>query len=119
MYLFAGIIMSDSINSDIIINNTGDKNDDVIGEKSVLAEKTHVGDDGVEWSIVYFETDEDEDIEGFNDLIPSSWIIRARSLCWYPMNEHQATLQKYVKQCVKADTNWNCYSIKKIEEKNW
>lgn len=66
------------------------------------------------WSIVHFESvDEDE---SFNDLIPSSWISNTGSLAWYPMNEHKESVQKLVKQCAKANSDWNCFPIKIIEE---
>lgn len=108
--------MSDPINCDTIINNNeSDTNVNVIGEKSVFAEKTHIENDMAEWFIVHFETDEEEDVEGFNDLIPSSWITTTGTLCWYPINEHQATIQKLVKQCAKVDSKWDCFSIRKIE----
>jgi hypothetical protein len=68
------------------------------------------------WSIVYFKSDEEEDIEDFHDLIPSSWITSSGTLSWYPMNEHQATIHKLVKQYAKPDSKWNCFSIKKIIE---
>lgn len=69
------ITMSDPIDSDTIINNDiSDKNKNVIREKSLFNEKTHTDNDVAEWSIVHFETDEEEDIEGFDDLIASSWI---------------------------------------------
>ncbi|XP_024893541.1 uncharacterized protein LOC112468549 [Temnothorax curvispinosus] len=91
-------------------------NDNVFCEKSVSTGKMHTDDDVAKWSIVHFETDEDEDIESFNDLIPSSWITTTGTLCWYPMTEHQATVQKLVKQCAKANSEWNCFAIKTIEE---
>ncbi|XP_077272829.1 uncharacterized protein LOC143903250 [Temnothorax americanus] len=76
----------------------------------------HTDDDVAKWSIVHFETDEEEDIESFNDLIPSLWITTTGTFCWYPMTEHQATVQKLVKQCAKVNSEWNCFSIKTIEE---
>jgi len=69
-----------------------------------------------EWSIIRFDTDIEEDVKGFNDLIPSSWITKRGTLCWYPMNDHQATIQKLVKQCTKPNFEWNRFSMKKIEE---
>lgn len=110
------IMMSNPIVSDTITkNNVSEKNDNVIGRKSVITEKTHVDNNVAEWSIVHFVTDDEEDIEGFNDLIPSSWITTTGTLCWYPMNEHQATTYKLVKQCAKANLKWNCFSVRKIE----
>ncbi|XP_067211579.1 uncharacterized protein [Linepithema humile] len=85
-------------------------------KKSVFIAKTHTEDDIAQWFVVYFESDEEEDIESFNDLIPSSWITSSGTLSWYPMNEHQATIHKLVKQCAKPNLKWNCFSIKKIEE---
>ncbi|XP_071574735.1 uncharacterized protein [Temnothorax nylanderi] len=110
--------MSDPINATDtnMNNNLPDVNDKVTGEKSVLASKMCTEDDVKEWSIVYFESDEEEDIEGFNDLIPSSWITNMGALSWYPMAEHKATIRKLVKQCVKADLKWNCFCTQKIQE---
>lgn len=67
-----------------------------------------------EWSIVYFETDEEDIDEGFHDLIPSSWITRGTLR--YPINENRAIIHKLVKQCAKPGSEWNCFSIKEIEE---
>lgn len=75
--------MNDPVNSDTIINSSlSDINDNVISEKSVFAGKACTDDDVGKWSIVHFETDEEEDVEGFNDLIPSSWITTMGILCW-------------------------------------
>lgn len=104
---YFNMIRSDSI------SNT---NDNVSCEKSVLARKMHTEDNMAKWSIVHFETDEEENIEGFNDLIPSSWIMTMGTLCWYPMKQHQATIHKLVKQCATANPKWNCFSVKIIEE---
>lgn len=38
------------------------------------------------WSIVHFETDDENDMDGFDDLIPSSWISTLGTTCLYPMN---------------------------------
>lgn len=105
--------MSDETDSDTIINTNISENNDNVCEISLFTEKTHTDNDVAEWSIVHFETDEEEEIEGFDDLIPSSWITG--KLCWYPMQEHQATIQKLVKQCAKPNSKWNCFSITKIE----
>lgn len=32
------------------------------------------------------------------------------------MKEHKATIHKLVKQCAKPSIDWNCFSIKKIQE---
>lgn len=89
--------------------------DNVFDKTSISATKEIIIDNMTEWSIVHFETDVEEDVESFNDLIPSSWITNSETLSWYPMNEHQATVQKLVKQCTKPYLDWNCFSIKKIE----
>lgn len=77
--------------------NLFDAKDCVTDETSVFSEKAqsinnNISQPMAEWSIVYFETDVEENIEGFNDLIPFSWITKGGTLGWYPMNEHQATL---------------------------
>lgn len=72
-------------------------------------------DDVSEWSIVYFESDKDEIDEGFNDLIPSSWIT-AGGVGWYPIKETKGKIQKSVKRCENPNYHdWNCFSIKEIE----
>ncbi|XP_067213604.1 uncharacterized protein [Linepithema humile] len=80
------------------------------------AEKTFTVNDATVWSIVHFESDEEDNVEGFNDLIPSSWITTMGTLSWYPINEHKGTIHKLVKQCAKANPEWNCFSIRKIEQ---
>lgn len=92
--------------SSININND-------VPEGFMLSEKT---ENVPEWSIVYFESDEEDCVDSFNDLIPSSWIATQGSLCSYPMNEHKSTIQKLVKQCATANVEWNYFTIKKIEE---
>ena len=69
-----------------------------------------------EWSIIYFESDEEDNVESFNDLIPTTWITKEGSLCQYPMYEHKSTIQKLVKRCARANTSWNYFKIKKIEQ---
>ncbi|XP_011883633.1 PREDICTED: uncharacterized protein LOC105570796 [Vollenhovia emeryi] len=102
--------------ADLNLLNKSTSNVDVCSKKSVSAERTCAENNTAEWSIVYFESDKEENIEGFNDLIPSSWITAKGALSWYPMNEHRGTIKKLVKQCGKPNLEWNCYSIKKIEE---
>lgn len=46
-----------------------------------------------DWSIVYFETNIETEIDGFHDLIPSSWITKGTS-CFYPMHENHAIICK-------------------------
>lgn len=72
--------------------------------------------DKVEWSILEFDTDVEDDIERFKDLVPSIWISSNKTVCWYPIYEHKSTIQKFSKQCEKVKPEWNCYSIKIIEE---
>lgn len=91
-------------------------NDNDFCKTSVFAGQMHIDGNVAKWSIVHFETDEEENVEGFNDLIPSSWITTTGKLCWYPMDENQATIYKLVKQCAKVDPQWNCFSIKTIEK---
>lgn len=109
-------IMSNPIKSpDIIVgDNLLDMNDNC--EKSIIAGKACIDDNVIGWSIVQFESDDEDNVESFLDLIPSSWIMGMGSLCWYPIEEHKATIQKLMKQCAKADLQWNCFSIKKIHE---
>ncbi|XP_011698265.1 PREDICTED: uncharacterized protein LOC105456142, partial [Wasmannia auropunctata] len=68
------------------------------------------------WSIVHFDTDDENNLDSFNDLVPSSWISTLGTMCWYPMNKHQGTIQKLVKQCAKLNSEWDCFPIRKIEE---
>lgn len=89
---------------------------DVIYEKSILAKRVCTNNDVTEWSIVHFDSDEEENVEGFSDLIPSSWITMNGTLSWYPMNEHKATIHRLVKQCANVSLDWNCFSIKKLQE---
>ncbi|XP_018365077.1 PREDICTED: uncharacterized protein LOC108762533 [Trachymyrmex cornetzi] len=108
--------MSDSINSSdkVAENDLLNMTDNVINETSELA--TEVCNVTDQWSIVYFESDEEENVEGFSDLIPSSWITMMGTHSWYPMNEHKTTIHKLVKHCTKANPKWNCFSIKKTQE---
>lgn len=68
------------------------------------------------WTIIEFETDAEDKIERFQDLSPSKWISSNKTLSWYPMGCHKATIQKLAKQCAEADPKWDCFSIKVIEE---
>lgn len=98
------------MNDEINFNETNSKKDEhlsnvkdnVIDKTSISATKETI-DNMREWSIVHFETDVEEDVESFNDLIPSSWITNSETLSWYPMSEHKATIQKRVKQCTKPN----------------
>lgn len=115
--------MSDEINSPFVNeedNSSHSNNNDVPNhenrEKSTTAEKTNAVKDVSRWSIVHFKNDKEDSFDSFNDLIPSSWILSMGTLCLYPMDKHSATVQKLVKQCSKADLEWNCFPIKQIEE---
>lgn len=109
--------MDDSINVDDVNlrkekKSLSDKQDDI--DKIAFTASTE--NNTSEWSIIHFDTDIEEDVDGFNDLIPSSWITKRGTLCWYPMNDHQSTIQKLVKQCAKPNLEWDLFSMKKIEE---
>lgn len=113
--------MDDSINVDnvnlIEKENLSDKQDDVIDKTLASTEKAQSTENNTfKWSIVHFDTDIEENIESFNDLILSSWITKRETLCLYPMNEHRATIQKLVKQCAQPNFECNLFSMKKIEE---
>jgi len=69
-----------------------------------------------QWSILEFDTDTEDDVERFKDLVPSKWISSNKTLCWYPIREHKSTIQKLAKQCAEANPKWNCFSMKVIEE---
>lgn len=73
-------------------------------------------DERKSWAIVKFESDIEDDLEGFIDLVPTSWISNTNALCWYPMHQHKATIEKLAKKCVAVDTKWQCFSMKMIEE---
>lgn len=87
--------MDDSINVDNVNlikekENLSDKQDDVIDETLASTEKAQsIENNTLKWSIVHFDTDIEENIESFNDLIPSSWITKRERLCFYPMNIEQ------------------------------
>ncbi|XP_067206932.1 uncharacterized protein [Linepithema humile] len=68
------------------------------------------------WAIVEFESDTEDDLEGFIDLVPTLWISSTNALCWYPMHQHKATIEKLAKKCVAVDTKWKCFSMKMIQE---
>lgn len=104
----------DSNNADLNLLEESTANVNVCNKKLVLTEK--MSKNTAEWSIVHFESDEEEIVEGFSDLVPSSWITARGTLSWFPINEHRGTINKLVKQCTKPKPEWNCFSIKKIEE---
>ncbi|XP_036145344.1 uncharacterized protein LOC105828494 isoform X2 [Monomorium pharaonis] len=102
--------MTELINLDTIKNNNISDKNDITCTKSVFTEKTHIDnnhfdDSMTEWSIVHFETDEEEEIENFYDLIPSSWITTAENY------------DKGMKMLVKLSKNLNATLYSDIEEK--
>lgn len=109
----------DNSKETITEENVDIANDNItINEKLIHIAKKHTENiySEAEWSIVYFETDIEKEIDdGFYDLIPSSWITRGTS-CFYPMHENRAIICKLAKHCAKPDLKWNYFSIKKIEE---
>lgn len=72
--------------------------------------------DEVKWSVIEFETDTEDNVERFKDLVPSAWISSNKKVCWYPMHDHKSTIKKLVKQCAQMNPKWNCFSMKIIEE---
>lgn len=102
--------------ADLNLLDESTSNVNVCNKKLLLTEKMYTTNNTAEWSIVHFESDEEENVEGFSDLVPSSWITAKGTLSWFPINEHRGTINKLVKQCTKPKPEWNCFSIKKIEE---
>lgn len=69
------------------------------------------------WSIVHFDTDNEDNLNGFYDLVPSSWISTLGTMCWYLMEKHQGTIQKLTKQ--RAKSNPELLSDQKDQRRHW
>lgn len=68
------------------------------------------------WALVEIDTLEEQDLEGFIDLVPSGWITSGKRFSWYPMGHHKSSIEKLAKMGGEADPKWDCFPMAIIED---